>query len=155
MTFLFFTCQWLFQFLNNFSLWNYTLHLVMQTKEASLRGSKKTMERSFVPLDDLFYLIVIEVFHIKILVQIKFLIHAVMQRKGSISIRRAKTKILNIIFWITFLQMKNSIKRYNKTPVILRHEGSLLGRQKTTERSHVPRDDFFIFYLSMTFSIFK
>ena len=48
----------------------------MQTKEASLRGSKKTMERSFVPLDDLFYLIVIEVFHIKILVQIKFLIRS-------------------------------------------------------------------------------
>ena len=30
------------------------------------------MERSFVPLDDFFYLIVIEVFHIKILVQVKY-----------------------------------------------------------------------------------
>ena len=64
----------------------------MQTKEASLRGSKKTMERSFVPLDDLFYLIVIEVFHIKILVQIKLLIHAVMQMKGSVSNRKSKDK---------------------------------------------------------------
>ena len=47
---------------------------------------KKTMERSFVPLDDLFFiLVVIEVFRIKILVQVNILIHVVMLRKGSSS----------------------------------------------------------------------
>ena len=47
---------------------------------------KKTMERSFVALDDLFFiLVVIEVVRIKILVQVNILIHVVMLRKGSSS----------------------------------------------------------------------
>ena len=49
--------------------------------------------------------------------------------------------------------MKKSVKRYNKTPVILRHEGSLLGRKKTMERSFVPLDDFFYLIFIEVFHI--
>ena len=40
--------------------------------------------------------------------------------------------------------MKISNRLEYKTPVILTKEGSLHGRQKTIERSLVPRDDFFL-----------
>ena len=49
--------------------------------------------------------------------------------------------------------MKNSVEQYNKTPVILRHEGSLLGRKKTMERSFVPLDDFFYLIVIEVFHI--
>ena len=49
--------------------------------------------------------------------------------------------------------MKNCVKRYNKTPVILRHEGSLLGRTITAERSFVPLDDFFYLIVIEVFHI--